>query len=146
LTFQTREYDIICLSETHVNSNFNSKNVIAKPGMDFFRQGRHLCGGGIVIASKSDLQAKRLGIVTYGKETVIVTISKLINCCYHRAHISASNIHKLNDILVSISSKDPNCMLILVGDMNLPGTDWTQNTVKSNAQYKSLDLQFMNML
>ena len=80
LTALTTDYNIICLTETHVDSTIDNRNLIETPGLDFFRQDRNLHGGGVLIATKRCLQARRLAVDAPGEEIVMVKISKLIVC------------------------------------------------------------------
>lgn len=143
----TKDYDITCLTETHIDQTIDSKYLLETPGLVLFRHDRNLHGGGVLIATKSYLEASTLDIDTVGEEIVIVKIpTNLIICCYYRSHVSSPNIQNLSKTLNTVLTKHPQCKLILLGDMNLPVLDWQNVTVQHNAQYKSLHLQYVSML
>jgi len=133
----TKNFDIICLTETHLDANI----------CDFFRQDRNIHGGGVLVATKSFLQASSINIETYGEEMVIIKLPpNLILCCYYKANVSLINISKMNDIISSILQRYRRCRLVLIGDFNLSGIDWSAGIVRPNAHYKSSQQQFINIL
>ena len=139
LTAMTKDYDIICITETHLDPNINSNCVIETPGLYFFRCDRNSHGGGVLIATKHSLQANKPDIDTLSEEMVIVELPPdTILCCYYRPHVSQQNISVINSILSSILHKYPNHKLILLGDMNFPGIDWNAGLVRPGTQYKSI--------
>ena len=147
LTVLSEGYDIICLTETHLDDSISSQSIIEISNLDFFRRDRNIYGGGVLIAVNKRLNASRLDLDTLDEEFVAVKIApKVIVCCYYRPHISLRNIDDLSEIINNICTSFPNHLIILVGDMNLPGIDWNALEVKANTQYKDLHRQFLNTL
>ena len=51
----TQGFDIICLTETHIDHTIESKSILDTSHLDFFRRDRNIHGGGVLIAVKSCL-------------------------------------------------------------------------------------------
>jgi len=55
-------------------------------------------------------------------------------------------MQKLHTILGNICRKFPEHELILVGDLNLPGFDWTQKRLKNCCTHKQIHTEFLHIL
>ena len=147
LTALTHEYDLICLTETHVDNTISNCNIIDSSNLDFFRHDRNLYGGGVLIATNKSLKATAININLYNEEMKLIKIPpRLVVCCYYRPYVHLSNIDTLNKILSDVHNKFPNHQILFVGDMNLPGVDWQNVRVKTDSQHKHIHQQFVNML
>ena len=52
----------------------------------------------------------------------------------------------LNIVIEHLQHQFPNDHLLLVGDMNLPGIDWLQKTIKPHSQDRKLHRLFLDIL
>ena len=96
----TIDYDIICLTETHIDQNVASRCIIDTPGFDFFRCDRNVNGGGVLVATKNQVRASDVKLNTFGEEMVIIRLpSNFAICCYYRPHVSLNNFDKASNAL-----------------------------------------------
>ena len=72
------DYDIVCLTETHIDDTINSRSILNRDDLIFFRKDRNIHGGGVLIAINNHLQSEEI-IVNCDCEIVIVRIK---NCNY----------------------------------------------------------------
>ena len=85
----TVDYNIICLTETHLDCTVQSKSIIADPKKTVFRKDRNSRGGGVLIALDSDLNPSQLALSTDEEIIVVKMDHKIIICCYYRPHVYA---------------------------------------------------------
>ena len=141
------DYDIVCLTETHLDETIDSSTIIETPDRDVFCRDRTLRGGGVLICTKTSLQAKLLTIDTNKEEMVIVKLPpNLIICCYYRPNISCPNIDEIDRVLDIIIKQEPNSDILLVGDLNLPHIDWNRHKTKPSTPYQHLHQCFLDVL
>ena len=141
------DYDIICLTETHIDDTIPSKNVIQDDNKIVFRRDRNIHGGGVLIAVEESLRPTQVQIDTRGEEMIVVKLEhKLILCCYYRPNISLQNIAELRAVMEDIIYRFPDYAITLLGDMNLPDIDWKTMKVKDSAKYKQTHSDFITFL
>ena len=133
--------------QKHIDQSVASRCIIETPGFDFFRCDRNVNGGGVLVATKNQVRASDVKLDTFGEEMVIIRLpSNFAICCYYRPHDSLKNFDKVNNALHSLYQRHLNHKVILLGDMNLPGIDWTTSLIKNGASHKCIQQQFINML
>ena len=118
----TIDYDIICLTETHIDeTTMNSHDIIPTDNKTVFRRDRNTSGGGVLVAIENFLQPIKVDLDTQGEELLIIKMKyKMILCCYYRPLMSMQNMTVLSDLLEQISNKYHGYSITLVGDFNLP--------------------------
>ena len=116
--------------------------------MKIFRKDRNLRGGGVLIGVKYMYNPCELPYDNSDNhELIVVKIApQLIICCYYRPHISEPSINSIGEILSAIRQQHHDCLLIVAGDMNLPGIDWENNQTKPQTPYKNYHQQFLNIM
>ena len=134
LNVLTIDYDIICLTETHIDQNIAIRSIIETPGFNFFRCDRNVNGGGVLVATRNQVRASEVKLDTLGEEMVIIRLpSGFAVCCYYRAHASLKNVDKVNNVCSAFAiskTTNSNHKVILLGDMTLPGINWTTSLIK----------------
>ena len=119
----TVDYNIICLTETHLDCTVQSKSIIADPKKTVFRKDRNSRGGGVLIALDSNLNPSQHALSTDEEIIVVKMDPKIIICCYYRPHIYMQDINKIKNFYEQITDRHPNHKTILLGDINLPEID-----------------------
>ena len=139
------DYDIICLTETHIDNTINSRSILNRDDLIFYRKDRNLNGGGVLIAINNILQPKEIA-TNSNCEIIFVRIKSCITlCCYYRPN-HGIDISSFTEAVNTVSDQYPSDHFILIGDMNFPGFDWSNDSIKSNIQYKSLHTEFRSFL
>ena len=151
----SNEIDVACITETWL-SNYISNSVIV-PVTDFniYRKDRDGRGGGVCIIVKSSVTYSVLPVSLpdcYSKlEIVCIDLvtgpdansGVRIICVYLTPGFAkqTENCRFLSDALTFLINTDlPICIL---GDFNLPGTDWSSCSSSDNDDYYSLDNFFI---
>ena len=139
-------YDIVCLTETHVDCSINSRTIIDRDDLLFFRKDRNLYGGGVLIAINQNLQPERINIQPGDEELVLVKINNnIVIVCYYRPN-HGDSISGFVDVMSKLFDKHPCDHIVIVGDFNFPGYDWQSASIKQNCQYKTLHKDFLAFL
>ena len=138
LELATYTYDIVILTETHLDNTIADREIFPR-GYTVFRrdrelQGRH--GGGILIAAKDSIKAfPRSDLPTTSSELLFVDIvlpnrKKLtLGVFYRPPYNDLKPLEDLKLVLNEISQSE----LILVGDFNLCSIDWANVRALENS-------------
>lgn len=146
LSTETYKFEIICLTETHIDPTFPNHQIFDYNNKTIYRHDRNIFGGGVLIAVNENLNSSLVEFENSDKtELVFVRIKKCIIGCYYRPQ-SQKSLTTLKTSLDMINKKFPTDHLILVGDMNIPGIDWHQKCSKPHTQERKLQLEFLNIL
>ncbi len=79
-------------------------------------------------------------------EAIFVRVLNSITlCCYYRPNHGAQ-ISAFTAAMGQVAKRFPTDHFILVGDMNFPGFNWKNNSVKRDTQYKTLHMEFLSFL
>lgn len=127
-------YDIIVLSETWLTDSI-SDNEFIDNRYTVFRKDRSevtsdkLCGGGVLIAVKKNLQAYAMDMCTNNREEVWVAVhvndKKVILCAVYFSPMSAYQKYLEHVALVEeIITKDEVSIFVVAGDYNLRNIQW----------------------
>lgn len=149
------EYDIICLTETHLDSTFYSGEILDQQKYSIYRKDRNLRGGGVLIAIRTTIP--HVGVVGFPLQeavAVVINNSTILLCVYR----PPSNEDKrfleglLEELERNVARTSLSCSLadslIIIGDLNYPGINWAGHSpvVKSNARSSQTLEIFMNTL
>ena len=154
LISQDQSVGIICITETHLTSDYCDAEM-SIPNFDLFREDRvsSTKGGGSAIYVKKDFHAEKLN---WFKDTETIALKvklplfELYVICMYRstAHKSIEENEKLLSQIASIPT-DCDKNIVIVGDLNLPNVDWKRGIVVSpeNSNDKKLNMQseFLDM-
>ena len=157
--------DVVILNETWLNESVLASEIFPNNSYKVFRRDRSLkshplskkdpskfriSGGGVAIAFRSDLDVATTefklkdGVAMAEIISVVVTSvsgSKLcISTLYRVGTLGAENLHEVRNHLQSISSSKSISKHILVGDFNLPKTQWPDGTSPC-----TVETNFINM-
>lgn len=147
ITALTNDFDIICLTETHIDDTVPNNCIIEAPDKKVFRRDRTLYGGGVLIAVNDNLKPRELIIDDLGEEILFIGFEpKTIICCLYRPYVHLKNMNNLRAILESVTEKYPEHILILTGDFNLPGINWNLRQLKHDCQHKQIHSEFLDIL
>jgi hypothetical protein len=136
LKSQNCSYDVICLTETWLNSSFYNNELFCNK-FDIYRKDRHdshesVVGGGVLIAVNNNLASNIFNIpcsneiellcvkISFGKSSVFVI--NLYLPPNSNDKIYKTVINALDYVLEFLEGNDE---IIIVGDFNLPGVAWT---------------------
>lgn len=146
LSALTTDYDIVCLTETHINESIPDRTILDRDDFIFYRKDRSICGGGVLIAISQNLQPKEIVVPNNEDELIFVRILSHITIgCYYRPN-QGNTVATFKTAVEFISTRYPHDHLVIIGDMNFPGFNWTTNSIKANCQYKALHRDFQSFL
>jgi Reverse transcriptase (RNA-dependent DNA polymerase)/Endonuclease-reverse transcriptase len=131
------DFDIIALSETHLDSNVDLQNIWLD-GYQLFRKDRNRAGGGVAVYAKADLfpvlffETTQFNIESLFIKVVIGNIKAIIGVCYRPPNQSSIDkdvfLENLDDQLnIACKSTGANTVRILLGDFNDKCHDWNSN-------------------
>lgn len=130
----SNEYDVLCITETWLNQNFNSADYFS-PEYEVYRADRNYdllstqYGGGALIAVKKVLPAVRRRDLEIYFESVWVEmrtqdhIKLLVGLFYYPPKYDSCSFREQLSDLGNVLN-DQNCRIIVVGDFNLPAIQW----------------------
>ena len=122
-----------------MDSTIDSEQIIETKGYDFFRRDKNSHGVGVLIATKQFLHAKQIDLQTCDLEIIIIMLPlNTILCCLYRPNVSLTNVDDLNCVLSQIYKQYQNHNVVVVGNLNLPGIDWKENSVLPHFLEKGL--------
>lgn len=151
------DYDIVCLSETWLDTDFDSYNYFTR---DYYvyRKDRIFTptlttGGGVLIAVKKNIKVFRIFNLDFKDiECVWLNIKLGPECClilgnhYLPPNINTDLLKEYADFLVENIDVSSN-KLLLVGDFNVPKFDWVlgiSNHYSSHVRKKSSIIHFLS--
>lgn len=130
------------MTETHVDSSINSKTILDRDDLLFFRKDRNLYGGGALIAVSQHLQPERIDIHVGEEELLFVRVNNnVIIVCYYRPH-QGNSIVCFVEVMAKLFNDYLYDHVVLVGDFNFPGFDWKFDSIKRDCQYKTAHADF----
>ena len=147
LSSETHDYEIVCLTETHIDSSIPDHQIFDYNNKIIYRNDRNIHGGGVLIAINNDLVSSQINIDnTTNTELLFVRVKEtLIIGCYYRPQTDKT-LATLSIALDTLAQKFPKDHIILVGDMNLPGIDWHKMLTKPLSHDRKLHMDFISML
>jgi hypothetical protein len=148
--------DIICLTETHLDKDVNTGELLDTAAFEVYRKDRNVHGGGVLIAIKKYIQHDFIPI-THSIEAVMIIIKNgpkaqpAILACVYRPPSDIDpgfpdNLMEAISVALSNHNLPHNSIIIMVGDFNYPNIDWTNNppTLKPKTSTKALHQNFLN--
>ena len=144
---ETFDYDIVCLTETHIDNTIQDHQIFDYNNKIIYRKDRNIYGGGVLIAVSESFTSKQITLAnTDNTEILFVRVQEsLLVGCYYRPHTD-KDLAVLNIVIEHLQHQFPDDHLLLVGDMNLPGIDWLQQTIKPHSQDRKLHRLFLDIL
>ena len=147
----TTKPDIIFDTESWLTSEVKD-NEVFPPGYNIFRNDRETTvGGGVFLGINSDFICSSLPELGTDCEIVWAKIQfhgqKLVHLAsYYRPHVD--NESSLTELSLSLDkiSNPSNAVIIIGGDMNLPGWDWKNKCVKEATNHPGFHYYFANIL
>ena len=126
-------YDIIVLTETHLDSSISDGEIFPN-NYTIFRRDRRLNGrkgGGVLIVMRDNIKAIPNDTSQYDSEFIFVDVlfshnrKVTLGVFYRPPNNEIKPIEDLQAFLQELSTNE----LILLGDFNLPEIDWSNNRV-----------------
>lgn len=145
LSALTIDYDLICLTDIHVDHTISDRSIVNRDDLVLFRKDRNINGGGVLVAVTNLLFPREIKPFNCNSEVLFVRIKEcIIVCCYYRPYQGdeIANFVEVFNQIVELYAGD---QLILTGDMNFPGFDW-QNTIKCGTACGTLHVNFQYFL
>ena len=146
----TTRPDVIIATETWLDSTISSSELESDDFTIYRRDRKAGRGGGVMIAVNSSITSTEVSIrceaeILWVKIQCIGHRDIYIAACY-RPNISDKNFTThLKSSLNHLVAKRPKALLI-GGDFNLPGFDWSDITIKPGTQYPALHTEFRDLL
>ena len=134
--------DVVVGTESWLNSKIKNSEVFPK-GYTIFRKDRpdSRIGGGIFIAVSADLTSSEEPELQTECEILWIKIKikgrrNLLVCCFYHPH--TEYLDSMNNFLESArrASSCENAIIVMGGDFNLPGWDWSSKTLKKTSYPK----------
>ena len=142
--------DIIVGTESWLHLDIKD-NEIFPTNFNVYRRDRNSTGGGVFTAVSNEFLSTRQSELETESEMTWVKLSvkgskDLYICSYYRPNVSdEESLDHLNNSLDKICNSK-NCHIWLAGDFNLPGFDWSTNTIKPYCPYPALHDKFLEIL
>lgn len=146
----TCSVDILIGTETWLSDDMSNSELDFPAQFAVFRKDRSVSrGGGVILAVKHEFQPSVIAYDT-SIEVIWVTaqsanISLIIGACYRPPDSGPEFVDLLNDSLEYVFTHYPNSILILGGDFNYPGIDWSSSSVISNSSHRHECLSFLHL-
>ena len=150
------QHDILCLTETHLDSSIDDNLILFHTDKQIYRQDRNLHGGGVLVAVNSEIDSRLipLSLSIYPVEVVAVHIPKqsifildlVIVCVYMPPGNSSRSVEGLNQLFEFVFSHFPLSQILVMGDFNLPDIDWESYSTKISSNNKGCHQIFLNCL
>ena len=149
------EYDILCITETHIDSSFNNEMILSSSQKCIYRCDRDCHGGGVMIALSPCINHHQIHLEgTYFPIEVICVkiecvdsgLDLIILCLYIPPSFIRQTIDPLDDLLGQVVSRFPKSTIFVSGDFNLPDIDWIIGQVRSGSHNKTLHKSFLSSL
>ena len=116
------EYDIICVSETHLDENVNTSDLIDGYYPNPIRKDRNAHGGGLLIYVSERLLVKRQEQLEYNTESIWIKVIfprlSLLICCVYRSPNCNDPFWDNFHHSVETAAVQSNCLLVL-SDLNV---------------------------
>lgn len=131
-TSSAYDYNIITLTETWLKSNIANAELF-DDSYTVYRNDRDTRGGGVLIALKNEIFASEQIVIpnTDNLEYVCIKATTGSHCMYvYNAYIppvSSAEIYSSHLAAIHSIATDPEDVLIIVGDFNLPHVQWTMD-------------------
>ena len=143
-----KKYKVICVTETHFSSKSIEEAEVEIPNFNIFREDRseNSSFGGSVIYVHKSLSVTKLDWFDKSESLAVkITISnKILNviCVYRSPNLTKAQNSKLLNQLRKVPFTAETCEnIVMVGDFNLPNTDWSNGIV--NCPLDSTDHRFI---
>ena len=121
LTSLALHHDIICLTETHIDSNITDKQILYSNKHVIFRHDRNVNGGGVLIAIDSQIKATKIDLDIFNQEIGLIKIEEhTILGCYYRPNVSLP-VTPFKLLLEEMNNRLPTYQVLITGDFNFPG-------------------------
>ena len=116
-----------------------------------FRKDRATSGGGVLIAVKDEFNCEDAPELDSNCELVWAKVKLIGNgtlylCSYYRHYVSDEESVTNFELSVLRACSIRNASIIIGGDFNFPGWDWTCNTLKPRSPYPDLHNRFYDIL
>ena len=142
LEIAASRYDIIALTETHLDNSISDAEILPSNFTVFRRDrrvnGRH--GGGVLIAMQEHIKAVPRDTSQYDSEFVFVDLlfshnrKVTLGVFYRPPNNETKPLEDLQAVLQEFSTNE----LILLGDFNLPEIEWSNNKVLRQTEVYTL--------
>ena len=132
----TKNFDIISVSETHLDDSINWAEIFP-PEYIIYRRDGDRNGGGVLIAVKRNiLSSYQENLVNTNIELLVIRIrytnnKSLLFAVFYRP--PSSDVEYLEQFQENMNSLEQNTDIILVGDFNLKEVDWNRNLMLNNS-------------
>ena len=140
----TEKPDILAGTETWLTPDVtNNEIILPEFGYNIYRKDRLNGYGGVLLAVANTIPSIDLPSLSTDCEIVWaklnITGSPMYIAAYYRPHVSDScSLTQLDLSLHKLKETTKNATILLTGDFNLPGIDWSTNLVKSDSPYKAI--------
>lgn len=126
--------DAVVGTETWLSKEVTDRELSISASFQIYRKDKNESrGGGVIIAVKSELTSSLVDIPS-SLQILWVTARLnfklcLIGLCYRPPDSSSHFVDKLTASLEQVNTKFPNSPVMLTGDFNLPGINWSTQKV-----------------
>ena len=142
------EPDIVVATETWLKPDIHNAELEMDEYAVYRRDRRNNIGGGVLIAVHKSINSTETNIETDDAELLWVKVvlknqpDLLIAACYRPIVSDKTTIPALQRTIDSMNNKN----MIISGDFNYPGFDWSKRELKAGCPYPSLHEEFQTFL
>ena len=142
LDIASSSYDIITLTETHLDDSISDGEILPS-NYTIFRRDRKIngrSGGGVLIATRDYIKDVPRDTLQYDSEFTFVDLllshnrKVTLDVFYRPLNNDTKPLEDLQAALQTLSANE----LILLGDFNLPGFDWLNTTARRQSDVYTL--------
>jgi hypothetical protein len=147
------EYDVICITETHLDNNVKSSDLKINSYQELIRRDRNRMGGGVAVYVREGLVVKhRTDLESHNIEAVWIEIEHrckaiIIGVIYRPPNSSANDclefIDQLQDTYIKALSSKPKSV-IMIGDFNDRCKTWSSDHTLYNSDLGNQLVDFTN--
>ena len=138
--------DIICVTETWLTNGIFDQEILPH-NYCVHRNDRKSRGGGVLIATKSSINASLISKSDHLEVISLHLHLQLLLCCtYVPPNSSVSHVNDLVSYISDLTSLHGTNDIILVGDFNMPDIDWGSLSATSQSSALFCDFVFNNNL
>ena len=142
--------DVVFGTETWLDRNNKDQEIFPR-GYKVYRKNQAASGGGVLIAVKDEFNCKDVPELDSDCELIWAKVKLIGNgtlcLCSHYRH-NVSDKESTTNFMTSVqrACSIRNASVLIGGDFNFPGWDWTCNALKPESAYPNLHIRFSDIL
>ena len=144
--------DIIIGTESHIDSSITDTQFLP-PSYKAHHKDRNIHGGEVFIALKEEIFINCIRMEEYETNCEIIWLKLTTTdnksfylCAYYRLHVGDEESLQQFTLSIQKACSSDKRRVLIAGDLNFPGWDWSKNTLKPGAVHPRLHREFIELL